>query len=122
MSVVTPLSEDYELFDNGKCLLDSTAEGGHVLIRLGNDENLGRELRTYVQTEKYLRHKLNGAELESTRKVLRTIADDNIERRKRLVSLLGDDILPAAEYYVAGRALKVKATTPMAARIPRRHG
>ena len=37
-----------------KCILESTAEGGCVLIRLGNDERLGRELRTYLQTEKYL--------------------------------------------------------------------
>ena len=37
-----------------KCILESGTEGGHVLIRLGNDESLGRELRTYLQTEKYL--------------------------------------------------------------------
>jgi hypothetical protein len=114
-SIITPLHDDYELYDNAKCILDSTAEGGQVLIRLGNEETLGRELRTYAQTEKYVRHKLDGAESESTRKILRNIADDNIERRKRVVSLLGNDMLPAADYYVAGQVLKLKAATPMAA-------
>ena len=27
-------------------------DGGYVLIRLGNDESLGRELRAYLETEK----------------------------------------------------------------------
>ena len=108
VSIVSPLNDEYELYDNGKCILESTAEGGQVLIRLGNDENLGRELRTYVQTEKYLRHKLAGTEPESTKKILRNIAEDNQDRRKRLVTLLGDMLL-AADYYVAGQALKLQS-------------
>ena len=66
VSVVTPLNDDYELYDNAKCLLESGTEGGHVLIRLGNDETLGRELRTYLQTEKYVRHKNDGTLPESS--------------------------------------------------------
>ena len=54
VSVVTPLADDYELYDKAKCILESGTEGGYVLIRLGNDESLGRELRTYLQTEKYV--------------------------------------------------------------------
>ena len=44
-------------YDKAKCILESATEGGYVLIRLGNDESLGRELRTYLQTEKYLSRK-----------------------------------------------------------------
>jgi hypothetical protein len=115
VSIVTPLNDEYELFDNGKCILESTADGGQVLIRLGNDERLGRDLRTYVQTEKYIRHKHDGTEPESTKKILRNIAEDNHERRKRLVSLLGDEMLAEANSYAAGQTLKLKATAPMAA-------
>ena len=50
VSVITPLADDYEIYDKGKGILDSAAEGGCVLIRLGNDESLGRELRAYLQT------------------------------------------------------------------------
>ncbi|MGH9428076.1 MAG: BREX system P-loop protein BrxC, partial [Terriglobia bacterium] len=114
VAIVSPLDDEYELYDNSKCILESTAEGGQVLIRLGNEENLGRELRTYVQTEKYVRHKRDGTEPESTKKILRNIAEDNQERRGRLVSMLGA-MLAEADYYVAGQALKLKATTPMAA-------
>ena len=53
VSVITPLADDYEIYDKASAS-SKAPEGGYVLIRLGNDESLGRELRTYLQTEKYL--------------------------------------------------------------------
>ena len=88
VSVVTPLNDDYELYDNAKCLMESGTEGGHVLVRLGNDETLGRELRTYLQTEKYVRHKNDGTLPESS-SASSGFSEDNQERRDRLVTLLG---------------------------------
>ncbi|MCY2962228.1 MAG: BREX system P-loop protein BrxC, partial [Planctomycetota bacterium] len=114
VSVITPLADDYEVYDKGKALLESAAEGGYVLIRLGNDESLGRELRTYLQTEKYLSRKNDGRLPESTKRILRDCAEDNRLRRERLTSLLGE-MLAAGEYFVAGQPLKIKASLPQAA-------
>ncbi|WP_152053060.1 BREX system P-loop protein BrxC [Tautonia marina] len=114
VSVITPLADDYDLYDKGKALLDSTTDGGQVLIRLGNDESLGRELRTYLQTEKYLSRKNDGTLSESTKRILRDCADDNRHRRERLTALLGE-MLASAEYFVAGQPLKMKASSPIAA-------
>ena len=114
VSVITPLADDYEVYDKGKAILESAAEGGYVLVRLGNDESLGRELRTYLQTEKYLSRKNDGTLSESTRRILRDCAEDNRKRRTRLTTLLGE-MLAAAEYFVAGQPLKLKATTSWAA-------
>jgi len=114
VSVITPLADDYEIYDKGKAILESAAEGGYILIRLGNDESLGRELRTYLQTEKYLSRKNDGTLSESTRRILRDCAEDNRKRRTRLTTLLGE-MLAAAEYFVAGQPLKIKSTTPVAA-------
>ena len=50
VSVVTPLHNEYELFNKNKCAIESMIDDGNVLIRLGNDESLGRELRTSVGT------------------------------------------------------------------------
>jgi hypothetical protein len=113
VSVITPLADDYEIYDKGKAILESAAEGGYVLIRLGNDESLGRELRTYLQTEKYLSRKNDGTLAEATKRILRDSAEDNRQRRERLTTLLGE-MLAAAEYFVAGQPLKLKASTPMA--------
>ena len=86
----------------------AATEGGHVLIRLGNDESLGRELRTYLQTEKYLsaqerRHAVRIDQDASCG----TAAEDNRERRERLTTLLGE-MLAAAEYFVAGPAAQAQ--------------
>lgn len=114
VSVVTPLADDYELYDKSKSILESLSEGGCIVIRLSNDESLGRELRTYLQTEKYVARKNDGTLPESTKRILRECAEDNRERRDRLTTLLAE-MLASAEYFVAGQALKIKATAPMAA-------
>lgn len=114
VSVVTPLNDDYEMYDNAKCALMSGTEDGYVLIRLGNDEILGRELRTYLQTEKYVRHKNDGTLQETSKRILRGFSEDNQERRSRLVTLLGQ-MLAEADYYAAGQPLKLKAMSPLAA-------
>ena len=114
VSVITPLADEYEIYDKGKAILESAAENGYVLIRLGNDESLGRELRIYLQTEKYLSRKNDGTLSESTKRILRDCAEDNRQRRDRLTTLIGE-MLAAAEYFVAGQPLKLKASTPLAA-------
>jgi hypothetical protein len=114
VSVVTPLADGYDLYDKAKALLDSTADGGCVIIRLGNDEGLGRELQTYQQTKKYLVKKNDGTLSESTKRILRDCSEDNSARLERLTGLLGG-MLASGEFFVAGQPLKLKASTPSAA-------
>ena len=115
VSVVTPLAAEYELYDNARCILDSNNEGGHVLARLGNDESLGRELQTYLKTDKYIRHKNDGAQSTSTQRILRDRSEENQQRRERLTKLLAD-MLVEADYFVAGQTLTLKSAAPQAAR------
>jgi len=114
VSVITPLADDYDNLDKGRAILESSVDGGYVLIRLGNDESLGRELRTYLQTEKYVSRKNDGTISESTRRILRDCAEDNRQRRERMRLQL-EDMLPAGEYFVVGQPLKIKASAPTAA-------
>ncbi|MBL0321410.1 MAG: BREX system P-loop protein BrxC [Ignavibacteria bacterium] len=101
LSVVSPLSDEYEMYAESKGILDSTSDGGIVLLVLDNDESLGREVRTLLQTERYIARNSDGTLPESTRRILRDCADDNRGRRSRLVGTL-NDMLTAARYYVAG--------------------
>ena len=45
------------MFNDQKCVMESTNENGQILIRLRDNEDLGRELRAYVKTDKYLKTK-----------------------------------------------------------------
>ena len=111
VSLITPLSDDYESYDKAKCILDSTTDGGIILVRIANDQGLGRELRTYIQTAKYVAQKSDGTIPESTKAILRNCSVDNQQRRERLKKLLGE-MVAAAEYFVAGQPLKVKSASP----------
>ena len=114
VAVVTPLGDDYETFDTSKCVLESLQEGGQIVIRLDDERNLGRELRTYLKTEKYLRTRADGTLPTSTRRIHRDLAEDNRSRRERLTVLLAD-LLGGARYFAAGQPVEIKAGAPMAA-------
>jgi len=114
VSVLTPLADEYEAYTDGKCVLDSSQEGGQVLVRLDDQESLGRELRAYKKTDKYLKTKDDGTLPASTKRIHRDLAEDNRERRERLTRLIAD-MLSEAHYFVAGQSLQVKAASPQMA-------
>ena len=114
VSILTPLADDYESYQDGKCVLDSGQDGGQVLIRVRDDESLGRELRTLLRTDKYIRTKDDGTLPPTTKRIHRDLADENRIRRERLTSLLGE-MLVAASYFVAGQRLEVAGSVPQAA-------
>jgi len=111
VSVFSPLADEYTLYHDGKCVLESNNEGGQVLIRLEDNERLGRELRTYAQTEKYLKTKSDSGLPDSARRILRDNADDNRGRRALLTQLLGDMLIEAS-WFGVGQVLKLKAAAP----------
>ncbi|MEO8275810.1 MAG: BREX system P-loop protein BrxC [Thermoanaerobaculia bacterium] len=111
VSVVSPLNDDYASFQDGPCILESSKDGGQVLILLGDHETLGRELLTYVKTEKYVRTKDDGTLPPSTKRIHRDLADENRARRERLILLLRE-LFADARVFVNGQRLSPKATAP----------
>ena len=115
VSIVTPMADDYEVYQaDGKCVLESSREDGQVLIRLRNDENLARELRALLRTDKYIRTKDDGTLPATTKRIHRDLADENRKRRDHLIRLLGE-MLAEASYFVAGQPLEVSASAPQKA-------
>ena len=115
VSIMTPLAEDYEFYqEDGKCVLESSREDGQVLIRLRDDESLGRELRTLLRTDKYIRTKDDGTLPLTTKRIHRDLAEENRMRRDHLIRLLGE-MLANASYFVAGQRLEVSTSAPQIA-------
>jgi hypothetical protein len=112
VSVTSPLHDDYELFKaDGKCVLESSVENGQILMRLVDEESLGRELRTYKKTENFLKTKNDGTLSETTKRIVRDAAEENRQRRQRLNTLL-KRLIVEADYFVAGQPLTIKSQTP----------
>ena len=105
--VITPLGDGYEFYGDEKCRLDSGANNGQVIIKLDDDEALGREIRTYLRTQKFIQRKSDGTADTSTTRILRDRADENRERRERLVPVVRGLIAEGA-FYAAGQSLTTK--------------
>ncbi|MBN1905588.1 MAG: BREX system P-loop protein BrxC [Deltaproteobacteria bacterium] len=112
VSVISPLNEDYDKYSDRKCILDSSNEGGQIIIRLRDDENFDRELRTYARTDKYLRTKSDSNLPTTAQRVRRDNAEENRVRRERLNKILAE-MLVDASYFIAGQKVNIKASAPI---------
>lgn len=107
LSLITPLADDYGLYDEARCILTSAAEGGALVIRLDDDRTLAREVRTHIQTDKYIGRKSDGTAAYTTQRILRERYEENRERRQRLVRQL-EQLCKEAACYAAGQPLQLK--------------
>src|SRR5262249_4215537 len=85
VSFISPLADDYDTYGQSRCILDSSTEGGKLLIKLQNDERLGRELSLYLKTDKYIRRKNDDTLPPATKRILRDRQEENYQRDARLV-------------------------------------
>jgi len=110
LEIISPFSEDYPLFNNAKCIQHSTEGKGRVLLKLPDNKILGRELRILLQTENYIRLKSDAAAPPTLKRILSERAEENRERRGRLISNLENMVLEA-DYYAIGQSLETKAAS-----------
>lgn len=112
VAFVSPLGDNYaEFSDDGRCVLVTHSEQSRLLIRLPDDANLGRELRTYLQTEAYVKTKHTGSLPDTTKRILRDRSEDNRGRRARVVESL-KSMLASATFFASGKKLEVSRTDP----------
>ncbi len=114
VEVITPLNDDFTLYNGPKCILRSAEDNGRVLIKMPENLDFGRELNTYVRTNKYIHIKSDKAAPESLLKILRDRADENRERANRLTAML-EKMIVEGDFYAAGQTLEQKAVLPRVA-------
>lgn len=115
ISVISPLVDDRDTWSEQRCILESSQAEGSVLLRLEDERDLARELRFYLQTDKYITRKNDGTLPHNTKRILQDRAEENRQRRQRLSTTV-DRLLREAEVYVAGNKLETKASSaPMLA-------
>lgn len=114
VEVISPLFDSYTLFNPAKGILRSAEDNGRVVIRLVDNPELSKELRTLLQIDKYIRFKHDAAASEILKRILKDRAEENRERKNRLIQLL-DRMILEADYYAIGQSLQIKTTTSRAA-------
>ncbi len=111
---ISPLKNDYELFISAKCNIHSSDRNGHVIIKLPDDPKLVSEIRTFLQTQKYVKQKTDAAASNTLKKILRDRSEQNTERRTRLKELL-ETLIPGSDFFALGKPLEIKAETAVKA-------
>jgi hypothetical protein len=115
VQVYTPLADvEQEALADGFFLRLSGQDDGQIVIRLDDSPALGRELRQYLQTEKYLRSRLDDSLPETTKRIHKDLAHDNTERRKRLELMLSE-LIGEATFFACTQRLNIKAGSPQTA-------
>jgi hypothetical protein len=111
---ITPLNDDYLRYDASRCTLESTADGGQLILKIADHASIAREARLYLQTEAYVGHKSDGTHQTSTQRILREFSEDNRIRKDRLTEIVAE-LVTNADYYAGGQSFRPKASAPMAA-------
>jgi hypothetical protein len=109
--VVTPIADDYHDWNDAKCVLKSGENDGQVIVRLKDEKTLARELRDYLQTEKFITRKNDDGLPDRTKRILKDRADENRERRSRLVTMLSS-MFSDADFFAAGKDVDSKGEKP----------
>ena len=110
LEIISPLHDDYFTFIPAKCIMHSATREGHIIVKLSDDPSLISEIRTYLQTEKYIKDKSTAAASANLKTILNDRAVQNRERKTRLMNLI-EKLLVDAEYYTLGKSIEIKAQT-----------
>jgi hypothetical protein len=110
IEIITPLFENYTEFNEQKCIMHSTENYGRIVVKLPDNSNLESESRIYLQTDKYIKTQMDASAPETRKQILRNRADENRQRKTRLIQAL-ENTLMNAEFYALGQCLDLRAGT-----------
>ncbi|MAY26112.1 MAG: hypothetical protein CMK02_07435 [Polycyclovorans sp.] len=113
LQVISPLNDEHRSFDEPRCIMASGNAPGSVIVRMSDDEALARELRLYLQTDRYVSRKADNSLPSATQKILRERTEENRQRRGRL-SVIVERLIKDADYYAAGQKPNLKGSAPQA--------
>ncbi|SFK15020.1 hypothetical protein SAMN04488082_11566 [Desulfomicrobium apsheronum] len=107
VEIISPLNDQYALFNSMKCILYSGEHLGRIVFKLPDQKELGIEVRDYLQTDKFIRLNSDASQTVEFKKILRELQEENRERRTRLTVLI-ENLLCQAKVYVLQQELQLK--------------
>ena len=112
VAIISPFFDDYEMYEQTRCLGESTNNNGQILMRLAENGKLKSEMRVYLQTDRYIARKNDGN--PEVQRILRDRKEENRERNIRIVEL-AKEMLADSEYFIAGQKFPPDSDEPRTA-------
>jgi len=113
-SVISPFHDEYSLYGQHRCIGESTNDNGCIVIKLPDNEQLGKEIKLFLKTDKYIARKNDGN--EEIRRILNDRKAENRERKTRLIELV-KSLLVDAEFYINGQIWKENSEDVLTVRV-----
>ncbi|MER2266807.1 BREX system P-loop protein BrxC [Methylobacterium oxalidis] len=113
LRIITPLADDYTEYHEAHAIMQSAGADGQVLLVLGDDPNLAREVREYLQVDKFATIKVDATQSDSVRRIIRHRQEENRGREERIRVTL-EKLVSQARIYAAGKRLYVKGANASA--------
>ena len=110
IEILSPLHDEYEFFIPAKCNLYSANHDTNLIVKVDADKSMTDEIRLYLQVNKYIQDKSDATASSSLKQILRDRADENRERKNRLIEKV-DGLLTNAEFYALGKKLDIDAAS-----------
>jgi len=113
-SIISPFHDEYSLYGQHRCIGESTNDNGCIVIKLSDNEQLGKEIKSLLKTDKYIARKNDGN--EEIRRILNDRKSENRERKTRLIELV-KSLLVNAEFYINGQVWKDNSEDVLTVRV-----
>ncbi|PVZ66778.1 BREX system P-loop protein BrxC [Pelagibaculum spongiae] len=84
IKIISSLADDYDYFDESRCILSSKETRGLIVVKLEDEQHLMQEIRIYLQTEKYIGRKNDDSASLTQKRIYSDRAEENRERRQRI--------------------------------------
>lgn len=113
ISVISAFYDEYPLFGPPRCVVESTNDNGCIVIKLPDSDLLGKEIQTFLKTEKYIARKNEGN--PEIKRILDERKAENRDRKGRVMEFV-KELLGRAEFYINGREWRTESEDPQIVR------
>jgi len=109
LKIISPLDLNYETYSHDQACRTASNNEGAILIKLPNHDRIYDELRTFIQTARFI--SLTGGQRPEQEHLLRDKQLENSQRGKRLVAEF-EQLFSNADVFAIGEKLNTKANSP----------
>jgi len=114
-SVISPFHDEYALYGQARCIGESINENGCIIVKLPDNDQLGKEIKILLQTDEYIRMK-SGKNNNEVERILSDRKDENRARKKRLIEIV-KSLIDEAEFYINGQVWKEDSEEVLTVRV-----
>ena len=107
IQVISPLNDDYESWNDFKCITETAGGSGKIVVKLPLDKRLSEELEQYKRVEKYSIKTNPNNQPASIQRIIQDVKHENRNRKERVKNIFSE-LFINAKFYIVGNEVKLK--------------